>query len=350
MKNFLIAAALLVVANSAIAYQFIDLEENVAPKAINNFGVIVGSSHTDEYPPKAFKWTAEDLLKRIDGTSANAINDDDMIAGTTVNGAFITHEDWYQSWPDYNAYGINQGGKVAGYHVGTNPYRARSLPYNPAVYDGNSWDVPDIARIYSRGRRKGVYADRYILNAINLDGYAVGYKYRYGFFGSVSILIDSNENIDDSSDVTYLSIPAGGRAADINNSNIIVGTTGSNTRAEPAIYRRAYALDYNTNSLTILPVLAGGVRSSASDINEYNQVVGSSEKLVGTTIEDHAVLWNVTDGIIVDLNDWAPDGWVLTSATAINDNGDIVGTGYLNGEPHGFLLTYGSITVPPSAD
>ena len=129
-----------------------------------------------------------------------------------------------------------------------------------------------------------------------------------------------------------------------------MGTTGSDTRVEPAIYRQAYALDYDSNSLTILPVLAGGVRSSASDINEYNQVVGSSEKLVGTTIEDHAFVWNMADGIIVDLNDWAPDGWVLTSATAINDNGDIVGTGYLNGVPHGFLLTSGSITAPPSVN
>jgi probable HAF family extracellular repeat protein len=50
---------------------------------------------------------------------------------------------------------------------------------------------------------------------------------------------------------------------------------------------------------------------------------------------------------MVDLNDWATDGWVLTSAAAINDNGDIVGTGYLNGVPHGFLLTNGSTAVPP---
>ena len=350
MKNFLIAAALLVVANSAIAYQLIDLGGNVAPKAISNFGVIVGSSNTDQYPPKAFSWTAESGFQLIDGTSANAVNDNGLIAGTTLNGAFITDGVWYQDWVDYNAYGMNLLGKVAGYHVGTNPYQARSLPYNPAVYDGNSWDVADIAKIYSRGRREGVYADRFILNAINDGGYTVGYKYRYGLFGSMSILMDANESIDDSSDVTYLSIPAGGRAADINNSNIIVGTTGSNTRAEPAIYRQAYALDYDSNSLTILPILAGGVRSSASDINEYNQVVGSSEKLVGTTTEDHAFLWNMADGIIVDLNDWALDGWVLTSATAINDNGDIVGTGYLNGVPHGFLLTNGSITVPPSVN
>ncbi|MBG7602833.1 MAG: PKD domain-containing protein [Gammaproteobacteria bacterium] len=40
------------------------------------------------------------------------------------------------------------------------------------------------------------------------------------------------------------------------------------------------------------------------------------------------------------------EGWVLTSATAINDNGDITGTGTLNGVTHGFLLSYGTISGP----
>lgn len=341
MKNLLISATLLVVANSAIAYELTDLGAHVAPKAINYSGVVVGSSNTDQYPPTAFSWTAGNGFQLIDGTSANAVNDKGWITGTTLTGAFFIDDHQHLDWSDYNAYGINQWGSVAGYKVGTNPYRPRSLPYNPAVFDGSIWNVPEIARIYRRGRRDGVYADRFILNAVNSDGYAVGYKYRYGLVGSVSILIGPIVSINDRSDITYLSIPAGGKAADINDMNIIVGTTGSNTRAEPAIYRRAYALDYNSGILTILPVLDGGVRSSASDINYYNQVVGSSEKLVGTTTEDHAFLWNMANGITVDLNDWASAGWVLTSATAINDKGDIVGTGYLNGVPHGFLLTNG---------
>jgi probable HAF family extracellular repeat protein len=40
---------------------------------------------------------------------------------------------------------------------------------------------------------------------------------------------------------------------------------------------------------------------------------------------------------------------VLTSATAINDYGEIVGTGTLNGVTHGFLLTNGTIPEPPPA-
>ena len=80
-----------------------------------------------------------------------------------------------------------------------------------------------------------------------------------------------------------------------------------------------------------------------------NQVVGSSETIVDSIKADHAFLWNETDGITIDLNNWLADGWVLVSATAINDNGDIVGNGFLNGVAHGFLLTNGTISEPPLA-
>jgi PKD repeat protein len=268
------------------------------------------------------------------------VNDYGQIAGSTIDGAFIDARDW----SDYGAFGINQAGEVAGYEVGTNPYRQSSLPYNPAIFVGNKWKVFDIARLYPRGTRQGVYADRFILNSINDGGYAVGYKYRYGLAGSAAILIDTNGPVNDASDVVYLSTPAGGRAVDINDSNIIVGTTGSSSRTTPVINAQAYKLNYDTGNLAILPVLEGGLRSSANDINGYNQVVGSSESAAG----NHAVIWDET-GTIVDLNNMimADTGWVLTSATAINDNGDITGSGTLNGEAHGFLLTSGAIPEPP---
>jgi len=54
--------------------------------------------------------------------------------------------------------------------------------------------------------------------------------------------------------------------------------------------------------------------------------VGTAETLVDSIKVYHAFLWNQADGVMVDLNDWAPDGWILTSATAINDNGDMLVT------------------------
>jgi probable HAF family extracellular repeat protein len=341
MKSTLISITLLLVINtSVLAYELIDLGANVEPKAINNLGVIVGSSNTNQFPATAFRWSSNNGYELIDGTSANAVNDNGMIAGSTITGAFTLDGNSYRNWKDYGALGINQWGVVAGYNVGENPVQPVSLPYNPALLDSKKWNIFDIAGIYPRGTQEGVYADRYILNSINTGGYTVGYKYRYGLAGSAAILIDPEVTINDKTDVTYLALPVGGRAADINDNNMIVGTTGSSSNTVTVTYSRAYILDYNMNHLTVLPVLDGGLRSNAYDINVYNQVVGSSEIQVDSSITNHAFLWNYADGVNVDLNDWATNGWTLISATAINDNGDIVGTGTFNGIAHGFLLTF----------
>ena len=342
LKLILPAALLGVIANSpALAYDLIDLGENVEPKAINNAGVVVGSSNTDQYPATAFSWSSVGGYNLIKGgISANAVNDDGLIAGSTIDGAFVGNREW----SDYGAFGINQAGEVAGFKVGKNLLQPRSLPYNPAIFNGNKWDVYDIAQLYPRGTRKDVYADRFILNGINTEGYTVGYKYRYGLAGSAAILIDPNVKVNDLSDVVYLPT-YGGRAVDINDNNMITGTTANNTRVTPVIYSRAFIYDYNaaTENLTVLPVLEGGLHSHAYDINESNEVVGYSESATG----DHAVLWGQAGGVIDLHNMMSAEGWVLTSATAINDNGDITGTGTLNGVAHGFVLSTGTISGPP---
>lgn len=335
------SAALLfssLVSFSANAYTLIDLGPNVEPKAINNVGVVVGSSNTEQYPSTAFSWSVEGGMKIINGgIEANAVNDNGLVAGNTVDGAFIANREW----SDYGAFGVNQTGMVAGYKVGSNPYQPRSLPYNPAIYNGKQWEFFDIARLYPRGTRQGVYADRFILNAINEAGLSVGYKYRYGLAGSSAILINTNGQINDYSDVLFLPTPAGGQAADINNNNKVIGITGSNTRTIPVIYSQAFVYDYDMNNFVILPILEGGLRSRSNDINENNEVVGSSESAIG----GRAVLW--VGETVLDLNDEvnAPQ-WVLTEATAINDNGDIVGIGLLNGSAHGFVLTAGPANPP----
>jgi len=348
-KSFLPAAFLwLITSSPALAYELIDLGEYVEPRAINNFGVVVGSSNTDQYPATAFSWSSDSGFDLINGgISANAVNDAGLIAGSTIDGAFIGNREW----SDYGAFGINQAGEVAGYKVGKNLLQPRSLPYNPAIFNGNKWEVYDIARLYPRGTREDVYADRFILNGINKGGYTVGYKYRYGLATYTAILIDPNVTVNDLSDVVYLPT-YGGRAVDINDNKMIVGTTANNTRVTPVIYSRAFIYDYNaaTDNLTVLPVLEGGLHSHAADINESNAVVGYSESAAG----NHAVLWDDT-GAITDLHaTMLVEGWVLTSATAINDYGDIVGTGtkLVDGvaQAHGFLLTNGTISGPPPVE
>jgi len=86
-----------------------------------------------------------------------------------------------------------------------------------------------------------------------------------------------------------------------------------------------------------------GTLGYANGINNLGQVVGMSRKASG---ECHAFLYS--DGMMVDFNNLVPKGWELSSAEYINDSGQIVGHGLINGNKHAFLATPipGSTYIP----
>ena len=81
----------------------------------------------------------------------------------------------------------------------------------------------------------------------------------------------------------------------------------------------------------------GGPASSARDINNHGQIVGYA---LDASLAPRAFL-SEPGRPLVDLNTLLPagSGWVLVSANAINDAGQIAGEGLLDGEPRAFLLT-----------
>jgi probable HAF family extracellular repeat protein len=89
--------------------------------------------------------------------------------------------------------------------------------------------------------------------------------------------------------------------------------------------------------------------STAHGINILGQVVGRSCAIsVERPNGVNAVIWDETNGMI-DLNTLIPvdSGWILETASAINDSGQIVGWGTLNGEEQcAFLLTPLSAPIP----
>jgi probable HAF family extracellular repeat protein len=103
-----------------------------------------------------------------------------------------------------------------------------------------------------------------------------------------------------------------------------------------------------------LGTLPGDAFSSASNINLLGQVIGSSgntvvfqwtggEPGVGESpiaVIGHPFIWTQSSGI-QNLNSLisTSSGWVLDSVTGINLWGQIVGSGTVNDETHGFLLT-----------
>lgn len=87
----------------------------------------------------------------------------------------------------------------------------------------------------------------------------------------------------------------------------------------------------------VLPLCAGDAYAVALGINAEEDVVGKSGRHGHYS---HAVLWQ--NGQVIDLNDRIPahSGWILESAHAINDRGQIVGVGTHNGKHfQAFLLT-----------
>lgn len=93
-----------------------------------------------------------------------------------------------------------------------------------------------------------------------------------------------------------------------------------------------------------LQPLPNSTESAAFAINENSQIVG-----VSFAGQSEATLWNGGNIPPTDLNSVIPanSGWQLTSAQAINDRGQIVGMGNLNGVTQPFLMTpVGSNAIP----
>ena len=212
VKSLTLALAIGPASLSIYAYELVDLGAYVQPTDMNNIGTVVGARNTDQYPTIAFRWTASNGFEDLNGTIANAVNDNEQIAGNTLTGAFFYDGNTKYIGDDYTGLGINTLGQVAGSKSKDNPFRATPRPVDPAIYDpnanGQKWTILDVARVYSRGTRDGVYADLYSLWDINDAGYAVGKKSKYGISGSAAFMTEPAFN-----SVSFLPIPNGGYAS-----------------------------------------------------------------------------------------------------------------------------------------
>jgi probable HAF family extracellular repeat protein len=90
-----------------------------------------------------------------------------------------------------------------------------------------------------------------------------------------------------------------------------------------------------------LGTLKGGTYAAAQAINSTGrEIVGTSTvPSGGGYLVYHAFVYGA--GRMADLNKLIPagSGWVLQSATGLNDAGEIVGYGTYKGQLRGFLLT-----------
>ena len=121
----------------------------------------------------------------------------------------------------------------------------------------------------------------------------------------------------------------GSIAAAINTSGQVVGYAQL-----PGGDQRAFLFAHG--KMKNLGTLPGGTQSFAYGVDDRGRVVGASDAKDSPL---HAFIYS--DDIMQDLNKLIPadSGWLLTEAKGINQSGQIVGYGFLDGDRRAFLLT-----------
>jgi len=266
--------------------------------AINTSGQIVGAASTSgNTGSHAFSYT-----------SSGGMTDLGTFGGSYSAAAAINTSGQIVGWANTSASPPNTGGA-------TSP---RAFSYTSG---GGMTDLGTLGGSYSSAA------------AINTSGQIVGSANTSGNTGSHAFSYTSSGGMTDLGTLggSYSS------ASGINDNDQIVGSSYTSSGNQ-------YAFSYTSGGgMVDLGALAGDVESYANGINNSGQIVGVS---LGATIS--AFIDN--SGTMVNLNSLiAPgSGWDLQAATAINDNGDIVGYGQnAAGQYDAFLLTPNDLSSVP---
>jgi probable HAF family extracellular repeat protein len=290
------------------------------PLSINNLGQVVG--YVDDLLRQAFLWdkgTIKILPTSGIFPSASSINNRGQIVGTEMDN----NANGYRPvlWENNTQKVLGKGNMDFANHIN-----------DKGQVVGSSESFPwysQRASLWEQGRMKVLrgFVGRYgnAANSINNSGQIVGYSDTDAISGTEHACLWENGTVKD------LGTLGGSEsfAHDINNRGQVVGASDTSTSSNS---NKLHAFLWEQGRMKDLHTL--GSVSVAYSVNNRGRVVGY------TYINNsRAFLW--TNGRMIDLNELIPhdSGWILTSAQDINDKGQIVGEGVLNGTSHGFLLT-----------
>ena len=314
-------------------YRFTDLGDLGGGRSfangINNSGQVVGWSTVPGNYQHAFLYKNRMMMSLSIGgilPSATGINDSEQVIGATDSigrgQAFVYSNGGLTLLPAFTsggysaAYGINKSGDVVG--VAKNSSTAHAV-----LYTGGR-TTPKNLNIW-----KGLSSVAY---GINDSGQVVGAA-ALPKLGPIHAFLYSNGNMEDLSTLGGPTSAAYG----INNSGQVVGQAAflpKNTAVHAFLYNPGQKMkDLSLGGPPGLALsVAKGINKSGQVVGWYN-IAGSARRAFistnGAPLRDLNALMDSTGA-----------GWTLQEATAINDNGQIVGNAVNKvGSPHGFLLT-----------
>ncbi len=255
---------------------------------VNNQGEAVGEAFTSTGASRAVLWRDGELVELAPGVSAvaNDVNNRSQVVGTSGGSAVLWHSD----------------GSLT---------RLGAISNDPAATSrGNA--------ISENGRIVG-FAQTDILSSF-------GSRVSHAFLWNGREILDLGALVDETNFSQAFGVNA---RSEVVGESVVGGGTYHAFR-----WRNGRMEDIHPEALEIR-------HSRANDINASGQIVGWVSTFYGfpTFSTAAAVLWS--GGVAADLNDLVVngDGWDLRAAMGINDGGQIVGYGLLNGQTRAFLLT-----------
>ena len=313
--------AICTVANTAPSYTITEIGY-IEPVDINNSGMVFGNGIVDVEKEKTassevYLWSKNTDLVTLKGlseerTTARKINNLGQCLGESYNTKTTLrcvrwdndHSIHELSKTMWNACGINDSGQVAGISLITGGFPRAVIVDSK----GTLTELPPLTD------DEGSQA-----NGINKYGVVVGQSYGKGGANRKAVLW-SPEN-DAPILLETLESAGGSCPTDINDKGISVGSVYFNNSGT----HRAVLWDAD-GLITEL-----GWNGTANAINNSGTVIGDRG--------GRPMIWK--KGVMTDLSTLIPEnsGWVISTATGINDSGCIVGKGTLNGEQMGYLLT-----------
>ena len=301
---------------------------------LNNLGEVVGSSATAAGASHAFLYRGGRMLDL--GT---------LPGGTVSYGTAINQRGDVVGYGGINNYGPEFQEFIQGFIWQDGSMRALQALYCPCSFNrrygtSRAFAISNGGQVVgdsetSRGDtiRHALRWDQTQIRDLTPELDPFQSSYAYGINDNIVVVgvVNGRASLVRDGSVQDLGVLPGdatSRARAVNNTGQVVGSSMSTGGIS-----RAFLWDLGT--MRSLGTLGGDVSSEALAINILGQVVGRSG--VADLSTSRAVLWR--DGTAIDLNTLIPaSGWVLSSATGINDVRQIVGVGIRNGQARAFLL------------